>query len=200
VTYQDELVALADANDAQVQSLYKRYLLGELTTEAVIALIAAAIAQANARAYALADLAVAASIMVNTGTPTTVVGVLPPADDAARLLKAATTTLLDVAKESPAPESIVSRLARSEPLESATKAFGEAMPQQPLVKGWVRQLDADPCQLCQWWSRDGRVWPANHPMPRHRGCECVQKPVLDRNIQSTGFTRRLERNARTTTS
>jgi hypothetical protein len=64
VTYQDELVALADANDAQVQSLYKRYLLGELTTEAVIALIAAAIAQANARAYALADLAVAASIMV----------------------------------------------------------------------------------------------------------------------------------------
>ena len=185
MTYQDELVALADNNDAQVQAVYRRYLSRELTTEDAIVLMAAAIAQANARAYALADLALAASIMVGTGTPATVVGVLPPVDHSARLVKAA-RTVLGVAEASEVPDAIVSRLARSERLESATRAFGEAMPQQPLVKGWVRHLDADPCQLCRWWWREGRVWPANHPMPRHKGCECVQRPVLARNTQSTG--------------
>ncbi|WNG95291.1 hypothetical protein [Mycobacterium sp. ITM-2016-00318] len=198
MTYQDELIALADSSDRHVQAVYSRYLAGQLTAEEATALIAAAIAQANARAYALADLALAAIVTVQTGTAATVVGVLPSADDSARLLKAATTTLLDVTKESDVPEAIVSRLARSEPLESATTAFGEAMPRQPLVKAWVRQLDADPCQLCTWWWREGRMWPANHPMPRHKGCECVQSPVTARNIQSTGYTRRLERNDRAT--
>lgn len=194
MTFQDELVTLADSNDRQVQAVYAAYLSGRLSAQEVIALMAAAIAQANSRAYALADVAVAASVMLGTTEAVSVVGVLPPADDATRLLKAA-TTVLDVAEASSVPEAIVSRLARSEPLESGTRAFGEAMARQPLVEGWVRQLDADPCQLCQWWGREGRIWPKDHPMPRHKGCECVQRPVLARNIQSTGFTRRLERNA-----
>jgi hypothetical protein len=196
MTYQDQLVALADSNDRQVQAVYAAYVAGQLSAEEAIALIAAAIAQANSRAYALADLSVAATIMLGTAEAVPVVGVLPPADDAARLSKAA-TTVLDVAEASEVPEAIVSRLARSEPLESAATAYGEAMKEQPLVEGWVRQLDVGGgCQLCQWWSRQGRVWPAAHPMPRHKGCTCVQRPVLARNIQSTGFTRRLERNAR----
>ncbi|VEG40295.1 Uncharacterised protein [Mycolicibacterium flavescens] len=195
MSYQDELIALADSSDRTVQVLYALYLSGELSVQDAVALMAAAVAQANSQAYALADLSLAASIMLGTAEAVPVVGVLPPADDTVRLSKAA-TTVLKVAEASDVPEAIVSRLARSEPLESATKAFGEAMHQQPLVKGWVRQLDADPCQLCRWWWREGRVWPAAHPMPRHKGCECVQRPVLAQNIQSTGFTRRLERNAR----
>lgn len=194
MTYQDELVALADSNDRTVQAIYALYLSGRLSVQEAIALMAAAIAQANSRAYALADLSVAASVMVGTGSVATVAGILAP-DDASRLTKAA-ATVLDVADASEAPEAIISRLARSEPLESATTAYSEAMRQQPLVEGWVRQRDADPCQLCTWWWREGRIWPKDHPMPRHKGCECVQRPVFAKSIASTGYTRRLERNAR----
>lgn len=76
--------------------------------------MAAAIAQANSRVFALADLALAATIMVGTGEPAIVTGVPPRADDAGRLLKAA-RTVLDVAEASEVPEAIVSRLARAEP-------------------------------------------------------------------------------------
>lgn len=83
------------------------------------------------------------------------------------------------------------RLARSEVFEAAQQATHDAMQQQPLVEGWIRQMDADPCQLCVWWWRDGRVWPKAHPMPRHKGCNCQPKVVLAERIKSTVFTRRL---------
>jgi hypothetical protein len=47
--------------------VYALYLSGQLSADEAIALMAAAIAQANSRAFALADLALAASIMVGTG-------------------------------------------------------------------------------------------------------------------------------------
>jgi hypothetical protein len=134
--------------------------------------------------------------MVSTATPVPVVGVLPRADEPARLLKAA-TTVLDIASDSEVSAAIVSRLARAEPLESAATAYSQAMQQQPLVEGWTRNMDADPCQLCRWWWREVRIWPKNHPFQTHKGCACTPRPVLARNIQSTEFTRRLERNGRT---
>ncbi|TDK86275.1 hypothetical protein [Mycolicibacterium mucogenicum] len=88
-------------------------------------------------------------------------------------------------------ETQVARLARCEPLEAAQQASHDAMQQQPLVEGWIRHMDADPCQLCVWWWREGRVWPKAHPMPRHKGCNCQPKVVLRQEIQSTGYTRRL---------
>ena len=96
-------------------------------------MMAAAIAQANSRAYALADLSLAATVMLGTGDAVSVVGVLPPSDDTERLSKAA-TTVLDVAQASDTPKAIVGRLARAEPLESAANAYGQAMHRQPLVK------------------------------------------------------------------
>ena len=60
----------------------------------------------------------------------------------------AAVTALEIAEESEVPEAIVGRLARSEPLESAARAHGKAMQQQPFVEGWVRNMDSDPCQLC----------------------------------------------------
>ena len=74
----------------------------------------------------------------------------------------------------------LARLARAEPLEAAHQGTNAAMQEQPLVEGWVRQFDADPCQLCVWWWREGRVWPKEHPMPRHKGCNCQPRVVLAR--------------------
>ncbi|WP_301149580.1 hypothetical protein [Mycobacterium simiae] len=87
----------------------------------------------------------------------------------------------------------IDRLARSEPLEAAQQATIEAMQQQPLVEGWTRQMDADPCQLCRWWWREGRIWPKDHPFQSHKGCNCTPRVVLAENIESTMYTRRLER-------
>ncbi|WP_145982360.1 hypothetical protein [Rhodococcus sp. MTM3W5.2] len=128
--------------------------------------------------------------MLELATPVETAGVVRPVEDLDRLHKASTTVLL-VAEASAAPEAIVGRLARSEPLESAARAYGQAIASNKRVKGWIRQRSPGSCQLCEWWWRDGRVWPADHRMPTHKGCTCHQKPVLRDEVQSTGYTRRL---------
>ncbi|MCV7303113.1 hypothetical protein H7J93_26160 [Mycobacterium barrassiae] len=97
-------------------------------------------------------------------------------------------------KPTNSPDMRLERLARSEVFEAAQQATHDAMQKQLLVEGWVRQFDADPCQLCRWWWREGRIWPKAHPMPRHPGCNCTQRVVLVESVRSTGFTRQLERN------
>lgn len=91
-------------------------------------------------------------------------------------------------------EMRLERLARAEPLEAAQQAAHTAMQSHDLVEGWTRQMDADPCQLCRWWWREGRVWPKEHPFQSHKGCNCQPTVVLAEQIQSTGYTRQLERN------
>lgn len=194
MTYRDQLVALADSNDQRVQNVYARLIAGELTEDQAAAMIAGLTAQANSWAAALADLSLAATIMLAVGVPVAAAGILPPAGDTMRLHKAA-RTVLQVAGDSEVPEAIVARLARAEPLETAARAYSEAMDRSPYVQGWVRQISANACQLCTWWWREGRVWPAAHPMPSHKGCTCTPKPVVAQHIQSTGYTRRLARNA-----
>src|SRR5699024_11600567 len=70
---------------------------------------------------------------------------------------------------------ILGRLALSEAVDSARAVCAEYMQGTRQVDGWVRQLDSDPCELCRWWHRDGRIWPASHTMPAHKGCACAQR-------------------------
>ena len=67
------------------------------------------------------------------------------------------------------------RLALAEAIESARTVSAQYMRGSKKVSGWIRELDSDPCQLCTWWWRDGRVWPADHEMPVHKGCACAQR-------------------------
>lgn len=69
------------------------------------------------------------------------------------------------------------RLALSETVEAARGTLAETMRGTELMEGWVRELDSDPCELCRWWWRDGRVWPADHAIPVHKGCCCAQRWV-----------------------
>lgn len=69
------------------------------------------------------------------------------------------------------------RLALAESMDAARAEAAELMKGQRRVAGWTRQLDSDPCELCTWWARDGRVWPALHTMPTHKGCACAQSWV-----------------------
>lgn len=217
--YQTATENLAASAEREVLAVYADMLSGRIPPNTGTVLIAAAVNRANATAVSLADVWLAVQIEELAGQPVPTVGVLP-VDSSERLLKAATTVLQTsqsamfsdpssnsrqesvTADQGTETENLANtpdmrrleRLARSEVFETAQQATHDAMQKQPLVEGWVRHMDADPCQLCRWWWRDGRIWPKAHPMPRHKGCNCQPKVVLAQDIQSTVFTRRLERN------
>ena len=87
----------------------------------------------------------------------------------------AVTTILDGGDEAVAMR--LGRLALAEVIESARTVSAEYMRGTRQVSGWIRQLDSDPCELCTHWSWNGRVWPAGHSMPTHKGCACAQRWV-----------------------
>lgn len=95
-------------------------------------------------------------------------------EDRARFDKAV-ATILDGDEEVAALR--LGRLALAESVDSARAVSSEYMQGTRQVDGWTRQLDSDPCELCHWWHRDGRVWPASHTMPTHKGCTCAQRWV-----------------------
>ena len=132
-------------------------------------------AGANTQAAALADLSLSASVSVALRRPVAPLGLLPPDGDADRLLKAA-GTLQRAARRDARPRARVGRLARAEPLETAARTYSAGMTRSEHVTGWVRNVSGDACQLCTWWARDGRVWPADHEMPTHKGCTCTPNP------------------------
>jgi hypothetical protein len=193
VTYREVLLDLSRECERQVLAVYALYAEGTITAQEAETLIATIIAAHNSQASALADVSLATTIMLSLGREVPTAGILPPADDVARLEKSA-STVLTVARGSQVPEAIVGRLARSEPLQTASLAYAEGMKTSSYVTGWVRNLSAGACQLCRWWSRDGVVWPKDHPFQSHKGCSCTPRPVVAENIQSTAYTRRL-RNA-----
>jgi hypothetical protein len=179
VSYHATLGRLTDDVQAKVLTALRTWKSGRITRNQFVQIVAAHVAMGNARAIAVADYALASTLSVELGVVQPATGVTPPSGDAQRLAKGATT--LALAAE--AGEDVTDRLARlatAEPASAAADAWSDGMKRSKKVRGWVRQLDADPCQLCRWWWRDGQVWPADHPMPHHKGCTCTPKPVVTR--------------------
>lgn len=168
------IVKLGDTTVEKVLAVFAQYRDGALTLDAAVPVIAAIVAKANARAVSLADMSLAATLMVQLRTPVAVTGASPiGTNDLDRLTKGA-RTLLSIADVT---EDRIARYARSEPLEAASRTYSAAIEANPDVTGWTRGVSGDACQLCTWWSRDGQVWPADHAMPTHKGCTCYQVPV-----------------------
>ncbi|CCK53034.1 Conserved protein of unknown function [Mycobacterium canettii CIPT 140060008] len=210
--YQARTGALADRTAARVAEVYAAMRAGHITTEEAEELIATLVNTANAASFSLADAYVALQIEKATTLPAPTTGIAP-VDDYERLLQAAHTILdgligmikpaagtqpqgRELAPDSDPVQVVgmrLERLARSEPLETGQNAAVAAMTEQPLVEGWVRQMDDNPCQLCQWWWREGRIWPKVHPFQSHKGCNCVPEIVLVESVRPTEFSRRLER-------
>ena len=188
MSYADTLKRLAADSERQALAVYRLFVEDRLDRDDTINLIATMIARANGRARMLADYAIPVDLIIQLQEVVPVTGVDVP-DDTSRLTKAA-STVLGTAEASDVPEAIVARLARSEPLEAAAKSYSEAMVRSGRTKGWTRQLSGKACQLCRWWSRDGRIWPAEHPFQHHKGCTCTPKPVVAPNIRETVRTAR----------
>lgn len=190
--FQSSTEQLAADTERDMAGIYAGIIAGTLSTADAVTAIAVVVNRANARATGLGDLYVSQAIEEAIGEPTPTVGILP-VDHSERLFKAAETILIEPPTDATPTDVRLARLARSEPLEIAQKTVTEALIGHPLVEGWVRQFDADPCELCRWWSRGGRVWPKEHPFQSHKGCNCAPRIVLVKDIKSTGFTRRLRR-------
>lgn len=182
MTYRDTIGHLGDATAEKVLVVVAAWEADEITEDEAAALIAAIISTSNNRAAGLADLSLAADLTVATGTVVAPTGVTPPKDEVRRLNKAA-KTLLATLPDTPDPQGRAARLGRSEPLTAAQNARGEALTRSQVVEGWTRSVSGSGCQLCNWWSRDGRVWPKDHTMPRHKGCRCTQNPVLVERVK-----------------
>jgi hypothetical protein len=176
MSYRDQVALVAGKCERAVLGIYDRFVEGDLDRRTTIALIAATIAKANHRAVAIADLSLAATLMLQLRRPVAALGLTPPKQDTERLLGAATTLL---AVENLTPER-VARLARAEPLGRAADAYSDGIRESRLVTGWTRQVSPAACQVCQ--DLAGDVLPDSVPMYHHPGCTCTPVPATKKNV------------------
>ncbi len=177
MTYADTIRRVAGRAERDAVALHAAWTTGVLTDDQFVAAITATVVAANGRAAAVADLSLAAAITVATGRAAAPLGITVAATEPARLRQAAQTLVTDL-PTTPDPVARVARLARSEPLTEAARAYSTGMAASPSVTGWTRGLSANACQLCRWWWRDGRVWPSDYRMPTHKGCTCSPIPTV----------------------
>lgn len=117
----------------------------------------------------------AAAAMVAESSPFTL-ATLPDSTYSDAAMAGAVRTVLDGPAELYAGR--LGQLTRSAVARAGQDVREQAVRSSPLTEGWTRGIDSDSCELCVWWWRGGRSWPKSHHMPRHKGCTCVQVPVL----------------------
>lgn len=188
MSYFEKLDAHAKATEAKALRILELFQAGKISKTETIGTMAALLSKANITAVALADYSLAATITLQTGVVTPALGV--NLQSGGTRAKRAIKMILDTPTADADMAMRIGRLAHSEPLSAAARATDRAMSGQRLVEGWTRLLDPNPCQLCRWWWRDGQVWPKNHPMPRHKGCQCIQQPVFEEKTFSSSTGRK----------
>ncbi|QKT08041.1 hypothetical protein HUN08_13245 [Gordonia sp. X0973] len=203
MTYDDELTEVADQSSADALAILAVYLAATETspsTSETAAAIAFSVALHNATAVKLADLHLADLLTVSAGRSVLPLGLAPSEGDIPRLTAAVETILAEdsaLAREpepaiAAAPEVApgnvapqhernslqrVDRLARSEPLEAASHAEGQAVALSDLVVAWTRVLSPGACTKCVAWAEGGREFPKKAAFKRHHGCTCTRGPI-----------------------
>lgn len=177
MTYQGSLTRLRESTADDVMKVWRAYGLGRISKPQFVQLAAALIHRAQGQASALADLAFSTEMMSKTGNYYLPSGDLPRVYNQS-VLESGVSTLLDDSENGTDITARLERFALNAPLDAAHEVYGKGVAGSRMVEGWVRQLDGNPCQLCRWWWREGRVWPKDHIMPHHKGCTCVQMPVV----------------------
>lgn len=177
MSWQDELLRLADGADRATAALLRRWREGAMREDAFAGGVVYTISWANQVATIRADLALAAFLSRWFDSDVPALGLGAPEGDLARLEKAM-ETLMGELPTTPDPEARLSRLSRAEPLEAGRAGFHTAM-QERRVPGWRRATAGAACELCRRWAAGG-VFPVSTSMLSHPGCSCVQEPVMER--------------------
>lgn len=188
------LTTLTGNTVVSVQKLWAAYSKGLIDLVTFQTGMAAVVTDANATGGAVGTLALAAELTSQMGVLIAPEPVSAPAHllNPGRVEKAVDTIL----RRDENPEMQLSRIANTEPVEAAQGAYGEGIARSKLLEGWERGLEVDACQLCTWWWREGRTWPKEHRMPTHKGCRCMQRPVLATEIEKTVAMKNREREER----
>lgn len=169
------LEALAEQTQKRVANLFALMLAGRLTVDQFVDAAADVIVGANLNAMANAQMSWD-MLMGLLGIDIESV----PHDsrdlylDVDRLSQAIETSLDD----DDTAETRILRVAQAEPKEAGQRRYSENVAGHSKTEGWVREMDSNPCTLCQWWSREGRVWPKHHALQTHKGCACMARPVF----------------------
>lgn len=194
--FQDELRELARATGLDARSIAAEADSESMSWQDAAYLIASRVQAGNLQAMRLAEavlmlLELEADVSAGVVTGAASIPEVERWTDHDRLELAATTILTDRN-----PETILSRverLGRAEVVGTGQGAYHDGMQTSEGVEGWRRDLEGGACQLCTWWSRDGRVWPKDHPMQKHTGCECTQEAVIAASVQKTMAQKAAER-------
>lgn len=175
----DQTAALGAQTTDQVTDLFDQVGSG-LTYQDFLEAAPAVIAQANLAGAVLAQTALN-TLLASLEAELVTVGSLALLDHLMDLdrLSRAVGTCLEVEETA---RMRLGRLAGAEPVEATQRSFSGLMGQSEAVQGWTRMLEPDACQLCQWWAREGRIWPADHEMPTHKGCLCTPRPVVTDSV------------------
>ena len=191
------LAKLTDQQKRKVLRAFDAFSQGAIERDHFIRIVSNIIVNGNARAYLIGAAIARRTIEDATGE----VDLLPPPAYGTQHLQVAKVEhaiVTILAEEALDTAMQLERLTTASAATAAADGGSDVVKHSKRVRGWVRALDADACQLCRWWWREGRVWDPTHPMPRHTGCLCQPKPIVKTttNFQSANQAqaRRDERN------
>lgn len=192
--FEDMLERLGTQGRDAVLSTYQLYEAGLIDSDTFIEVASELLQHINERSavFGQASYAQVRAILLDTAAelPATVT---PSASTSSGALSQSLQTILEGDSD-----KIVGRLERLGyvlPIESTQDSYSAALADDSLVEGWQRGLNSDACQLCRWWSRDGRIWPKVQPFQTHKGCKCQQVPkvALSEDVPVTALERKIKR-------
>lgn len=192
--FEDMLERLGSQGREAVLNTYQLYEAGLIDSDTFIEVASELLQHINERSavFGQASYAQVRAILLDTATelPATVT---PTAATSSGGLAQSLTTILEGE-----PEQIVGRLERLGyvlPIENTQGGYESALQADGMVEGWQRGLNDDACQLCKWWSWDGRIWPKVQPFQTHKGCKCQQVPKVasEDDVPITVYERNLKR-------
>jgi len=166
--------ALAAQAEAQVAAVATAYQAGALARTRFIETAAASVYAANVASTAYADTAVTAWRLATVGLPTTTLGLLPPADEQERLIRAFATITAHMQGMSAHVEQRSTRVARSEPLQRGHRAYQDALRARG-VEHWRRIVHPDACDDCAPLA--GSIHDIAEDFTDHPGCRCTLAPA-----------------------
>lgn len=167
-------LALGAQAEAQVTAVVASYQAGATSKTNLVETAAASVYAANLAATAYADTAVSAWRLATIGLPTPTLGLLPPADEQERLIRAFATITAHLQGMSDQVERRSRRVATSEPLNRGRHAYLEALRARGVTE-WRRVVHPDACEKCA--PLTGETHPIEVDFYDHPGCRCDVAPV-----------------------
>ena len=186
----DKLAGLSDEVAQQVWRLWERAVAGELTRDMALDLSETLVQLGRAQAEQLARLVYELERSDALGASAQAVKV--PAETIPDRLRDA---LVKATAELELAPMRASRLAGGETGRAFQRWTDRALQSDDMARGYIRELNAGACELCQWLYKDGHIYPAGQSMHQHKGCQCRQRTVWDRNIKPQSRRKRRLRRA-----